>query len=71
MRELFEQVADERHAPITFCEDEHTIKRYDELHPGMRLDTVDYGLLETPLSGDAQLENAHTVLTGERMSTNM
>ena len=67
VRELFEQVADERHAPITFCEDEHTIKRYDELHPGMRLDTVDYGLLETPLSGDAQLENAHTVLTALRI----
>lgn len=67
VRELFEQVADERHAPITFCEDEHTIKRYDELHPGMRLDTVDYGLLETPLSGDAQLENVHTVLTALRI----
>lgn len=67
VRELFERVADERHAPITFCEDEHTIKRYDELHPGMRLDTVDYGLLETPLSGDAQLENVHTVLTALRI----
>ena len=67
VRELFERVADERHAPITFCEDEHTIKRYDELHPGMRLDTVDYGILETPLSGDAQLENAHTVLTALRI----
>lgn len=67
VREIFEQVADERHAPITFCEDEYTIKRYDELHPGMRLDTVDYGLLETPLSGDAQLENAHTVLTALRI----
>ena len=33
----------------------------------MRLDTVDYGLLETPLSGDAQLENAHTVLTALRI----
>ena len=67
VRELFERVADERHAPITFCEDEHTIKQYDELHPGMRLDTVDYGLLETPLSGDAQLENVHTVLTALRI----
>lgn len=67
VRELFEQVADERHAPITFCEDEHTIKQYDELHPGMRLDTVDYGLIETPLSGDAQLENVHTVLTALRI----
>ena len=67
VRELFERVADERHAPITFCEDEHTIKQYDELHPGMRLDTVDYGLIETPLSGDAQLENVHTVLTALRI----
>lgn len=67
VRELFERVADERHTPITFCEDEHTIKQYDELHPGMRLDTVDYGLLETPLSGDAQLENVHTVLTALRI----
>ena len=67
VRELFERVADERHAPITFCEDEHTIKQYDELHSGMRLDTVDYGLIETPLSGDAQLENVHTVLTALRI----
>ena len=67
VRTLFEQVADERHAPITFCEDEHTIKQYDELYPGLRLDTVDYGVLQMPLSGDAQVENARTVLTALRI----
>lgn len=71
VRQVFEHVASELSAPIFFSQESHTVLRTADTLLGLRLETSDYGDIETPLCGVAQIENTQTVLTALRVLTDM
>lgn len=65
-RQIFEAVAEEKKAPITFAEDEPQVLSANMTHNGYRYKTVHYGLIQGELMGQYQEKNTNTVLTAVR-----
>ena len=61
-REIFEQKAGEKHAPIIFAEDNNLILNASSTNSGYRYETKDFGIIEGELGGDYQVKNTNTIL---------
>ena len=65
-RKVFEAVAQEVQAPITFAEDEAELTGAEPSAHGMRYTTKHYGLIYGELRGFCQEKNANTILNAVR-----
>lgn len=65
-RMVFEAVAQEIQAPITFAEDENEVKSSELSNHGMRYTTKHFGLIYGELCGLCQEKNTNTILTAVR-----
>lgn len=65
-RMVFEAVATEMSAPITFAEDEKEVTTCNEAETGLVYQTQHYGIIEGELAGSYQEKNTNTVLCAIR-----
>lgn len=65
-RMIFEAVAEEHHAPITFAEDQQEILSASPTRKGMEYHTKTFGILSGDLSGNYQAKNTNTILCAVR-----
>ena len=63
---VFEAVATEMHAPITFAEKEKEVITLNTTEDGLIYHTQDYGIVEGELAGNYQEKNTNTVLCAIR-----
>ena len=63
---VFEAVASEMHAPITFAEKEKEVITLNTTEDGLVYHTQDYGIVEGELAGNYQEKNTNTVLCAIR-----
>jgi dihydrofolate synthase/folylpolyglutamate synthase len=63
---VFEAVASEMHAPITFAEKEKEVITLNTTEDGLIYHTQDYGIVEGELAGNYQEKNTNTVLCAIR-----
>jgi len=63
---VFEAVAKEKHAPITFAEEEKQVTACNVAENGLIYHTKDYGIIEGELAGSYQEKNTNTVLCAIR-----
>ena len=63
---VFEAVASEMHAPITFAEKEKEVITLNTTGDGLIYHTQDYGIVEGELAGNYQEKNTNTVLCAIR-----
>ena len=61
-RPIFEAIAKDENAPITFAEDNPEIKAYSQSDNGLLYNTVSFGQLNSELGGIYQAKNANTIL---------
>ena len=61
-RPIFEAIAKDENAPITFAEDNPEIKAYSQSDNGLLYNTVSFGQLNGELGGIYQAKNANTIL---------
>jgi len=62
VREIFENEAKRLYAPIRFAQDKPEVIRAKHVDGVLRLETNNYGTIDSELTGDYQAENVNTVL---------
>ena len=63
VREVFENEASRLYADIRFAQDKPQVTESKHINGILRLETRDYGTIDSELTGDYQVENVNTVLT--------
>lgn len=67
-RAVFEQIAKQKHSPLTFAQGSPLIKSYHLLpQGGIKCETQEWGDLHSELSGEYQIHNINTVLTAVKI----